>query len=145
MLFVPFIGRIFEVTEVAGNAGDAKNAAFLVHIFVHSCIVQTLFLHQDRNDCRIDGAAAGAHEDPIKRREAHGRIHGFAAINSGDGRPIAQMASNDLGIFRFLAKKLSGTGSYIAMARTMKPYLRIPYFLYSSYLTPYMKATGGMV
>ena len=30
------------------------------------------------------------------------------------------MASNDLGIFRFLAEKLSGTGSYIAMARTME-------------------------
>ena len=61
---------------------------------------------QIQGDGRVDVAAAGAHDQPFQRREAHGGVDGDAVLDGGHRGAVAQVAGDDLQVFQFLAHGL---------------------------------------
>ena len=68
--------------------------------------MEAFLLHDVGHDGRVDGAAAGAHDHAVKRREAHGGVDALAALDRGDGRAVADVAGDDLRLLEGLVQQL---------------------------------------
>ena len=84
------IGRgAIEITEVGGNAGNAKNAGFLVEYVEHLVNADAVLVHDKLDNARVQIAAAGAHGEADQGSEAHGGVDALAAVDSGDGAAMS--------------------------------------------------------
>ena len=114
---VACFGCFFNITHIRADAGNTKQSGFLIEDSVHFCRGQVFLFHDIRNDGRVKIAGAGTHQYAFQRSETQGGIINFAAFYFGNGRTIAQMASDYFGI---LAQDLSGTHGYETMGSTVK-------------------------
>ena len=74
-----------------------------------------LLLHVGHN-AGINVAAAGAHQHAGQRGQAHAGIHALAAVHSGDGGTVAQVAGDHLQLAGVLAQELGSGHAHIAVA-----------------------------
>ena len=101
-------GSGFQITEVGGDVGQALNAGLLVQDVQHLVDAVAVLVHQILQDAGVHVAGAGAHGETCQRSEAHGGVHGLAAVHSADGGTVAQVAGDDLQLFDGLAQHSGG-------------------------------------
>ena len=111
---------ILQITEVGGNLGDTGNTGLLVQHIHHIGHAHVVLLHQVLHDTGIDVAAAGAHGNTGNGGEAHGGVNGLAAVDSGDGRTVAQMAGDQLQLLSGLAQHGGGAAGDILVGSTVE-------------------------
>ena len=107
--------RFIEITEIRRNTGDTENAGLLVDDFHYLLQRQVLFMCNKFNTAWVDITGTGSHNQTFQWGQSHGGINGFAAVHSGKRRTVAQMADNNLQIFRLLAENLCGTQGNISV------------------------------
>ena len=103
-LWIAFLCARFD-RAVVRRAGNAEHTGFFVHDLVHLVGRKPFLLHEDRHDGGVNGAAACAHDDALKRRDAHGGIEAFAVLHSGNGGAVAEMAGHDPGALGLAAQQ----------------------------------------
>ncbi len=77
-------------------------------------------LHEERDDCWVDGAAARAHHKAVERGEAHRRVHGNAVVYRGDGAAVAQMAGDKADLAKVFPKNGRRALAQVTMRGAMK-------------------------
>ncbi|MNC22196.1 hypothetical protein D3C75_701900 [compost metagenome] len=100
-----------NLTHVAGAAGDGLQTAVLVQHEVGFHRADAFLAHYERNDGRVDVAAAGTHHKTFQRGHTHGGIKGLATHNGCYGTAVADVGGNDFGFFQGLIQEL---GSHLA-------------------------------
>ena len=109
-----------DIPVIAGNAGNAQHTGLLVHHVVELGDGHALFFSNVGGDRGIDAAAAGTHDYTVQRGQAHGGIHRFAVVHSGDGGAVAQMAGDNLQLLNGFAHQLCQTGADISVGGSME-------------------------
>ena len=104
-----FGDAVFEHAAVVGNARQAEQTGLFVDEVVEFVGVHALGAAEVREDGGIDVTAASAHAEAFERRQAHGGIDGFAALNGGNRRTAAEVARNDVEIFDVFAEDFGQT------------------------------------
>ena len=107
-VLVAVVAGGFDVAHVAGNSGNAEEAALLVHHGVHLLGGHAGHLHEEGDDGGVHVAAARAHDEAHQRREAHGRVDDFAAVNGAEGAAVAEVAVDDLRLGGIEAEEFAG-------------------------------------
>ena len=78
---IAFVSCCRQVAEVAAYAGDSENARLFIHQIVNFFCRHFFIFHKKSNDSRIHRTCSCTHNNAVKRSEAHGCIHAFAAVN----------------------------------------------------------------
>ena len=91
-------------SNASGSGSEGQTRGIIIFLF-----------HQERNNCRVNLAAACAHNQALKRCIAHARINRFAVFDCRDAGTVAQMAADDTQIIHMLLHQLRSTQSHIFM------------------------------
>ena len=104
-----------EIAEIAGQTADTENTAAAVQVIINLLRIHIFLFHQERNNCRVNLAAACAHNQALKRCIAHARINRFTVFDCRDAGTVTQMAADDTQIIHMLLHQLRSTQSHIFM------------------------------
>ena len=70
-LAVAVVGELVQLTGVGCLLGDSEETALLVHDVVHLIRSEILLLHHVEDGVCVHVAAAGSHDQTLKRSETH--------------------------------------------------------------------------
>ena len=105
---VAFIVALLKITEVRGLAvGESKDTGLLVEDRYDLCCGHVLFACDELDDRGIQIAAAGAHDQALKRGKTHGSVNALAIAYCGDAGAVAQVADDGLNAVVRLADHFS--------------------------------------
>ena len=93
---VAVIGTKLDVARVGRDAREGEQAGLLVHhgVDLVDGIAADALQVADRGG--VDGSAAGAHDEAVERREAHGGVHVLAVLDRGERSAGAEVAAHEL-------------------------------------------------
>ena len=95
--FVAVLAFLVHVTHV-GRTAESLKAGLLVHEGIHFLRSEALLLHDEGNDGRVESAATGAHDHAFERSQAHARIKAFAVLCAAQGRAVAEVHDDAVGL-----------------------------------------------
>ena len=101
---IALLRRGRQIAVIGGDARNAEHAALFVEIDERFVDIHALFVAQEFHRRRVDVAAARSHGHPRERRETHGRIDAFPALDGRNGRTVSEVAGDDLQIFGILSE-----------------------------------------
>ena len=91
------IGRCgLDLVNVAGNSGNALEAAFGIDQGTEFVGPELVLLHQVNHDRRVETAGAAGHDQAVGRRHAHRGVDRTAVIDGADRGAEAKVTGNDL-------------------------------------------------
>ncbi len=93
---VTVVGTLLDVTGVGGLGGDGQQTGLLVHHGVDLVDAHAGDAVEVEHGGRVDGAAAGAHDQAVERGQAHGGVHALAVLDGAQGGAGAQVAGDEL-------------------------------------------------
>lgn len=106
-LLVAVLDLLVHVTHV-GEAAQAQQAGLLVHQGVHFLGGQALLFHDEGDDGRVDGTAAGAHDEAFQGGEAHAGVKALAVFHTAHGRAVAEVHGDGAQLGLGLAQVFGG-------------------------------------
>ena len=107
-----FLGSL-NVPEIAGHsAAHAKNTGFFIEDIQKLIDILAFLIADKLYHRRVDITASGAHDQSLKRSQAHAGVHALAADGGGYAGSVAQMAHNDLRFLRVKTAELDGLSGH---------------------------------
>ena len=119
---VAFACSLRQGAHVVRKSREAEQAGFLVHEVVElvdGAVFFAVLLCDVEEDCRVEAAGAGAHDEAFERCEAHRGIDALAVQNSGAAGTVAEVSRDEAGFFGLGAENLASFGCHEAVARAV--------------------------
>jgi Esterase-like activity of phytase len=107
-----------NLAHVGRDSGDTEQTGFIIQSMIEFVPVQALLPQQVNKHAWVDGAAAGAHHQTLKRRETHRGIDADAIMDRRHRRAVPQMGNNEPQVPS--ADHLCRSASAVSMAQSVK-------------------------